>query len=155
VSGNRRTVVRGVRWVALAATGVLGLGLIQVVTSSSASAGDAVRRVTGTSARSVGEKTLTVRCPTGMTATGGFAATDAPSGVHIDRIWPLDRTVEIHATPLPTVTAGWRITGGAICVDDTTDIRYVQSPAKTLTKSRDADRRYGAPRPRTARPARS
>lgn len=144
MSGNRRTVLRRVQWVVLAATGILGLGLVHVVTSSSASAADAVRRVTGTSARSVAAKTLTVQCPAGTTATGGFAATDAPAGVHVDRIWPRDRTVEIHATPLPTVTASWRITGGAICVADTADIQYVQSAAKTLTKALDADRRYGA-----------
>jgi len=144
VSGNRRTALRGVRWVALATTGVLSLGLVQIVTSSSASAASEVRRVTGTSARSVGAKTLTVQCPNGWTATGGFASTDAPAGVHIDQIWPRDRVVEIHATPLPTVTANWRITGGAICVADTADIQYVQSPPKTLTRSVDHDRRYGA-----------
>ena len=68
---------------------------------------------------------------------------DAPSGVHIDQIWPRDRVVSIHATPMPTVTASWRITGGAICVNDTADIQYVLSPAKTLAKALDADRRYG------------
>jgi len=143
VSGNRRTVLRGVRWVALAATGILSLGVVQVVTSSGASAAGAVRRVTGTSVQSVAAKSLTVQCPVGWTATGGFAATDAPAGVHIDQIWPRDRVVTIHATPLPTVTAGWRITGGAICVADTADIQYVQSTAATLTRSLDGDRRFG------------
>jgi hypothetical protein len=145
LSGTNRTIRRRIQWGALAGVGVLGLGLgiVHIAAPPNASAASGVQRVTASSARNLNAKTLTVLCPVGTTATGGFATTDAPAGVHVDRIWPTGRTVEIHATPLPTVSTSWRISGGAICTTATSDIQYVQSAAKTASKASDDDRRYG------------
>jgi len=126
------------------AVGAIGLGIAQLAAPTNAVAASGVQQVVGSTAPSRAAKTLTVRCPAGTTATGAFGAIGGVTrGVHIDRLWPQGDTVRIHATPLPSVSRRWRISGGATCVTATTDVEYRASGAAPASRASDDDQRFG------------
>jgi hypothetical protein len=125
------------RWVRVAvplAVAAVSLAAVQVVRATDASAAEGREVVTQYSASdTAATKSLVISCPAGKTAVGAIGSVSVNTGVTVTAVYPIGAQAIVQAAALPGWTVpAWRLSGGAICVTRTADIRYVYATATPL-----------------------